>query len=194
MKKWMILSLALVAGMLTAGVIGHFGTATPATVHASVQWEKVFRTPLGLVDGAEVVAVVQHVGAEPGRVVGEGDDATPFTNNYFTVEGLLKGEHNGEQLVVEQTGGMLSNGALLDINDGGRYERGQYYLLFLNRTGEGDYYLINHQSRYRVSSGFLEGVDPTDRVIARLNGLSLVEARQGIEARARIMNDRLRER
>lgn len=186
MKRFAICGVVLIAGIVTAVTVGHFVAGEQPIIHASAQWRDVYRTPGGLVAGADLVVVARHLTAEAGRVVGDGEDATPFTNNTFAVEEVLKGEHNGAELVVEQTGGLLSTGTVLDINDGGPYQAGLLYLLFL-KEGDGIYYLINHQARYLIDRGILVGVDPTDRVVAQIHGWSSDDIREGIRQRARIL-------
>ena len=186
MKRALILSLALVAGVATVLVVGHVGMGQKKVIHARAQWERVYRTPLGLIADADLIVEARHVSAELGRVVGDGEDATPFTNNTFVVDSMLKGEFNEEYLVVEQTGGALPDQTILDIDDGGPYEPGTSYLLFLKNQGEGTYYVINHQARYRIDSA-LEGVDPTDDVVAQLHGLRLEDLREPVRRVARML-------
>ncbi|MEW6207538.1 MAG: hypothetical protein AB1631_04170 [Acidobacteriota bacterium] len=188
MKRIAILSLSLAMGMVTALAVGHFLKAKPQETHLmQAQWKNVYKTPGGLVAGADLIVVADHFSAEPGRMIGEGEDATPFTNNTFVVESVIKGVHEGETLMLEQTGGIMANGQILAINDGGQYEPGARYLLFLNSRGDGSYYLINHQARYRINGDTLEGVDPTDRVVAQLHGRSLDAGRVMVEKRLKLI-------
>ncbi|HLG14065.1 MAG TPA: hypothetical protein VJH03_05975 [Blastocatellia bacterium] len=187
MKKITIMSLALVAGVATAVVAAGFLVADHQPRQVRAQWKNIYRTPGGLVAGADLIVVANHVAAVPGRIAGEGEDATPFTDNTFAIESVLRGDHNGSELVMEQTGGILPDGAVFDINDGGLYAPGATYLLFLKSKGDGTYYLINHQARYRVEDGILEGVDPTDPVVARFHGLPLDAGQRVIEKRVRVI-------
>lgn len=187
MKRIMIMSLALIAGLVTAISIGNVVFQKQQVIQTSAQWKEIYRTPGGLVAGADLIVVAEHLLAEPGRVVGTGEDATPFTNNTFGVQSILKGSHNGENLVLEQTGGMLASGAIVNINDGGAYVPGTQYLLFLKDRGDGVYYLINHQARYRINGNILEGVDPTDSVVAKLHGQTLEESGRMIANRIRML-------
>lgn len=187
MKKIIIMSSALMAGVVAALIVGNQILSSSQPSRTVAQWKDVYRTPTGLVAGADVIVVAEHMAAVPGRVVGRGEDATPFTNNTFSVKSVMKGEHNGEELVVEQTGGLTTNGAVYQINDGGSYQPGTTYLLFLKNRGDGTYYVINHQARYRIEGGMLEGVDPTDPVVARFHGKGLEEASKSIRARAELV-------
>jgi hypothetical protein len=179
MKKFAILTLPLVFGVATALAAGHFAEPRPATLQARVQWAEVYSSPGGLVAGADLIVVARHLTAQPGRVVG----TTPFTYNGFQIERTIKGAHEGDDLVVEQTGGRMADGMTLTIDDGGAFAPGRSYLLFLKAQGEnGVYYQINHQARYEIGAdGLLHGVDPTDRVVAAFNGQEAHGAIEGIE-------------
>lgn len=185
MKRFAILTLALVLGVASALTAGYFVHPKPQTVQAEVQWAEVYRTPDGLVAGADLIVVARHVTAQPGRVVG----TIPFTYNGFEIERLIKGRHAGNDLVVEQTGGQLPDGAMLSIEDGGAFRPGQSYLLFLKaQARNGVYYQINHQARYEIGSdGLLRGVDPNDRVIAAFNGQEAHGAIEQVERRVRLI-------
>ena len=181
MKKFAVLSLALVLGVATALAASHFAAPAPQTVQAKAQWAEVYRTPGGLVAGADLIVLAKHVESQPGRVVGD----LPFTYNGFAIQRVLKGAHDGSALVVEQTGGLMKNGLILGIDDGGPFVPGRSYLLFLKAQGaNGVYYQINHQARYEIErDGRLKGVDPADAVVARFNGRSLDEASAVVEHR-----------
>jgi len=185
MKRFAALSLALVLGVATALAAGHFATPAPKTVHAKAQWAEVYRTPGGLVAGADLIVVAKHVESAPGRVVGN----VPFTYNGFQIESVIKGVHERNDLIVEQTGGLTKDNVILGIDDGGPFTPGQRYLLFLKAQGDnGVYYQINHQARYQIDrAGLLRGVDPTDAVVAGFNGRGFEEARASVERRVNIM-------
>ncbi|HLG14061.1 MAG TPA: hypothetical protein VJH03_05955 [Blastocatellia bacterium] len=188
MKRIVILSLTLALGVVVALAVGSFLTPKPQPAQtAMAHWKNIYKTTGGLVAGADLIVTADHLWAEPGRVVGEGEDATPFTNNTFAVGSILKGVHEDSTLVLEQTGGVTADGAVFNINDGGPYQPGEPYLLFLKSKGDGTYYLINHQARYRIVDGFLEGVDPTDPVVARFNGMSLDRGFNVIEKKVRTL-------
>lgn len=188
MKRIAILSLSLAIGVVSALAAGNFiMSKRPSTVTVKAHWKNIYKTPGGLVAGADLVVEAEHLMAAPGRVVGEGEDATPFTDNSFAVSRILKGEHNGGDLVVEQTGGVMGNGQILYIDDGGAYKPGAGYLLFLKLTGDGKYYVISYQARYEIIDGRLEGVDPTDPVVARLQGGTLDQGRSLVRKRAKLV-------
>jgi hypothetical protein len=189
MKRIAIFGMSLALGVVTALAVGSSLMPKPQPTRTlQAHWKDIYRTPGGLVAGADLIVVADHMSAEPGRVVGEGEDATPFTNNTFAVESTLKGVHEELTLVLEQTGGITADGQLLNINDGGPYEPGGRYLLFLKSRGDGTYYLISHQARYRIGEGdVLEGVDPTDRVVSQLHNRTLDRGRDVIQTRLRLL-------
>jgi hypothetical protein len=188
MKKIAILSLSLVMGVVMAMAVGNFiMSKRQTTFTVQAQWKNIYKTPGGLVAGADLVLEAEHIMAMPGRVVGEGEDATPFTDNTFAVSRILKGVHEGNELVIEQTGGVMADGQVLNINDGGPYKSGTSYLLFLKSTGDGKYYLINHQARYEINGDILEGVDPTDPVVASMHMRTLEQGRTMVAKRARLV-------
>jgi hypothetical protein len=188
MKRILILSAVLAMGIATAlAVSSLLMPKSPPVKTAMAHWRNLYKTTGGLVAGADLVVVANHMWAKPGRVVGEGEDATPFTDNTFAVTSILKGEHVGETLEVEQTGGLASNGTIFYINDGGAYEPGESYLLFLKSTGEGSYHIISHQARYRMVGETLEGVDPTDSVVARMHRMPVAAGMKEIKKRVRMM-------
>lgn len=182
MKKLAVLSLALAFGVATAVAMGQLAASTPGTVQAKVQWAEVYRTPGDLVSGADLIVVARHVASQPGRVAGD----VPFTYNGFEVQRVLKGVYGERELVVEQTGGLMKDGLILGIDDGGPFVPGHRYLLFLKAQGaRGVYYQINHQARYEIErDGMLKGVDPADAVVARFHGRPLGEA-SGVVERSR---------
>lgn len=184
MKRFAVLSLALILGVATALTAGHLAVAKTQNAHAKAQWAEVYRTPGGLVAGADLIVVAKHVLASPGRIVG----GTPFTYNGFEIQRVLKGRYNGSDLAVERTGGLMEDGTVLDIDDGGRFVPGHEYLLFLKAQGARDiYYQINHQARYEIDNGLLKGVDPTDGVVASFHGRTLGNGLDMIERRVRMV-------
>jgi hypothetical protein len=185
MKKIAVLSLALAFGVATAVAVGQLAVPAAKTVQAKAQWAEVYRTPGGLVSGADLIVVAKHVASQPGRVVGD----VPFTYNGFEIRRVLKGVHDDRELVVEQTGGLMKDGLILGIDDGGPFVPGRSYLLFLKAQGaDGVYYQINHQARYELGrDGMLKGVDPADAVVALFNGRSLDEASAIVERRIRMV-------
>lgn len=184
MKNFAIKSIAFALGLATAFAVGSYVTPEPASETVAAMWAHHFKTPTGLVAGADLVVIAEHVAAQPGRVVG----STPYTDNGFLVHQVLKGRFQGRELVVEQTGGLRDDGSVLLINDGGAYVRGQRYLLFLKDQGNGVHYLINAQGRYEIGdNGRLTGLEPDDAVVAAYHGQPVHRAMLDVTKRAEMV-------
>lgn len=177
MKRVLVLSFALVVGFATTMIVGK-AISGPQVVTSKAQWVDVYRTPSGLVAGADLIVVAKHITAERGRVVG----SVPYTMNGFEIEQVLKGVHDGPALLVEQTGGRVGQ-IIVNIDDGGPFERERSYLLFLKSQGNGVFYQINHQARYELDGDRMVGVDPTDSVVAAFHN-------RGFDAVTNFVRDR----
>lgn len=135
-----------------------------------VTWAFHADTLAELAGRADLVVLAEHVLTRPGRTAGRGEDAIPFTLNGFRALSTLVGEVEGAVVLVEQTGGARPDGRRLSIHDGGPFRTGERYLLFLQSKGNGLYFQINDQARYRVEEGRLAAVAPGDPVAAALHG------------------------
>jgi hypothetical protein len=79
---------------------------------------------------------------------------------------------HGEGIVyVERAGGVDHEGNQVYLDaDGGDFEVGNSYLLFLKQQEDGPYfYQVNDQGRYHVEGGRLKGVDKDDEVSMMLH-------------------------
>jgi hypothetical protein len=95
----------------------------------------------------------------------------------FEVRRGIKGLRPGEQFVLERAGGLDYEGqnVILDA-DGGPFEMGASYLLFLQRQEEGPFwYQVNDQGRYRVEQDRLVAAMPDDPVASFYDGRRLDE-------------------
>jgi hypothetical protein len=187
MRKIATLSLVLAAGVAVALMAGSLLTGSKGSIEGRAQWRNIYKTQAGLVAGADLIVLAEHTTAEPGRFVGDDENALPFTNNRFDVRQVLRGDFVNDELLVEQTGGIMAAGQRFNIDDGGPYTPGATYMLFLKAKGDGSYYVINYQARYEVIGDVLEGVDPTDGVVARLHGSSLERGRDIVLKRSRLI-------
>jgi hypothetical protein len=90
----------------------------------------------------------------------------------------VKGTTDGASIHVERAGGSDETGARNFIDaDGGDFEAGRTYLLFLNRQEDGPYfYQVNDEGRFEVAAGRLRAVAPDGRAAAPLHGRSVAEA------------------
>lgn len=181
MKRMAVLALTFAVGFAGAVAVGRM-VQEPAVPVVSTQWVDIYRTPAGLVAGADLIVVARQIMSQPGRVVG----TVPYTYNGFEIQSVLKGVHDGRELMVEQTGGE-TGGVVVGINDGGPFKAGTSYLLFLKAQGNGVYYQINHQARYEIDGGILRGVDPADSVVAAFHGRDFASARDMVRERLQMM-------
>lgn len=181
-KTFMTLTLAIaalgLAGSATVGWYLHAAKAAPVKLsHAA--WKVKFEAPSELARGVDVVVLGTAVSARPGRIAfsANGEDNLPFEEVTFQVVRGMKGIKGGETVVVERAGGIDYEGhnVLLDA-DGGPFEIGSTYLLFLQRQEEGSfYYQVNDQGRYKVEGDRLLATSPEDPVGGFFHGKSFAE-------------------
>ena len=90
----------------------------------------------------------------------------PFEVVSFRVVDNIKGKKGDGVIYVERAGGLDNEGNQVYIDaDGGDFEIGNSYLLFLKRQEDGPYYYqVNDQGRYQVEGGRLKGVNKGDEV------------------------------
>lgn len=148
-------------------------------------WKELYQTPAQMAARADAVVLARVAGVEPGRVAwsANGEDALPFQNVELDVVRAFKGASPGETISLERAGGTAPDGREVNLDfDGGAFEAGATYLLFLKRQEDGSsFYQVNHQGRYLLAEGRLWAVDPDD-VVAKsfegrpvAQGLGLVE-------------------
>lgn len=174
-----VLALGIAAGRLAAG---HFFPYQ--TVHrTAASWKETFGSPQGLSRGVDAVVLATVAEVVPGRTATSenGEDSLSFELIELDVVKGLKGVNAGERITVERAA-ETESGHFLDM-DGGPFEIGQTYLLFLQRQEDGvHFYQVNHQGRFRVANDRLLAADPEDPVAARFHrrpvtqGLEIVSA------------------
>ena len=170
---WPLTLVVALVGTASGALLGNHAASQPAyTSHAA--WKEVFASAPALSRGVDAVVLARAVSVAPGRVaMSENDeDALPFQVYDFEVVHGVKGLATGESIRIERAGGVAPNGrqVVLDI-DGGAYELGATYLLFLDRQKDGPYfYQVNAQSRYLVDNNRLWAADPGDHVAAFFEG------------------------
>lgn len=172
MKRILILTAVSVMA-LSAMALADEGHATTPGLLAHATWVFQAQSLSDLVERADLIVIAEHGLAKPGRIAGRGQGEVPFTLNGFIVHSVLKGEFEDDVLLVEQTGGRLPSGEVLRIDDGGPFEPGKHYLLFLADQGTGLYYQLNQQARYGIDRNRLVGIEPSDAVVAQLHGRRL---------------------
>lgn len=168
---WFVALAVAVVGAASGVLMGNaFSPAPPS--HAA--WKDVFEAPEKLSRGVDSIVVAKAVGVEPGRVAfsDNGEDALPYQVYEFEVVTGVKGARKGERVLVERAG---APGLVINV-DGGPYEIGATYMLFLNKQPDSPYhYQVNHQGRYLISDNTLYGVDPSDRVVSFFEGMPATE-------------------
>lgn len=168
---WSIALAVAVVGAASGVLMGNAFAPAPSA-HAA--WKDVFEAPSQLSRSVDSIVVAKAVGVEPGRVAysSDGKDSLPYQVYEFEVVNGVKGAAKGERLFVERAGGP---GLVLDV-DGGPFELGASYMLFLNKQDDGPYfYQVNNQGRYLISEKTLYGVDPNDSVSAFFEGRPVSE-------------------
>lgn len=150
-------------------------------------WKEVYSTPDQLIAGVDAIVLAEAVSVVPSRVARSENsrDELPFELVTFRVSNPIKGAKGDQLVYVERAGGYDSKGQPIIIDmDGGNFEIGKSYLLFLKQQEEGPYfYQVNDQGRYDVSGDELKAVgkienDPVKEFFKNKNvgeGLRVVE-------------------
>jgi hypothetical protein len=138
--------------------------------NSAAVWKEVYSSPDQMIVGVDAIVLAEAVSVVPSRVARSenSEDELPFELVTFRVSNLIKGAKSEELVYVERAGGLDSNGQAINLDlDGGNFEIGKYYLLFLKQQEEGPYfYQVNDQGRYDVVGDKLKAVgnDETDKV------------------------------
>jgi hypothetical protein len=124
-------------------------------------WKEVYKTPDQLIAGVDKIVLAEAVGVTPSRVAfsENSEDELPFELVAFRVSNPVKAAKDDETVYVERAVG-------IDV-DGGDFETGKSYLLFLKQQEQGPYfYQVNDQGRYNVVGEELKAIggDETDTV------------------------------
>jgi hypothetical protein len=178
----------LYSGLILAGALGLGLLLGPALrppaddLVGQATWKDVYNTTEQMTQAVDAVALVTARGTEPGRVA-ESDSpegtSVHYVLNHFTVDQVLKGALSaGGALTVEQTAEMHAGDQVVGVDgDGGPYEAGRQYLVFLNRQPDtGLWYVVSYQGRYDVQNDRLVGVVGHDDVVLDLHLAPLGDA------------------
>jgi hypothetical protein len=181
-KKGLAVIVTLVAalgGFSASALVGAKLQAPHQHHRASATWKEVYPSIAELVDRVDAIVVAMAVATSPGRLAysDDGQDSLPFEEVEFSVVQGLKGLATGERFILERVGGIDAQGDSIQVDmDGGPFQRGDTYLLFLKRQEEGPYYLqVNDQGRFHVVRGRMRAVNPQDAVAAAFHGRSVEE-------------------
>jgi hypothetical protein len=148
-------------------------------------WKEVYQTPAQMAARADAVVLARVAGVQPGRVAfsASGEDALPFQVVELDVVRAFKGARTGDRISLERAGGTAPDGRAVHLDfDGGDFEAGATYLLFLKRQEAGPfYYQVNHQGRYLEAEGRLWAVDPDDPVAKSFEGRPVAQGLRLVE-------------
>lgn len=165
-KLFWSLTLALaVLGFAAGSLVGD----VPEVRRSEAVWQEVFQTPSEMIRSVDSIVLARMIEARAGRVAGSAEDALQF--EVVELEALrgFKGAADGDRVLVER--------ARLDV-DGGAFEPGATYLLFLRQQEDGPYFhQVNHQGRFLVVKDRLWASAPEDAVAGFFEGRPV---RQGL--------------
>jgi hypothetical protein len=167
---WLVTVVLAVVSAASGVLLGNSAFNQPVD-SSQAAWKEVFDSPSRLTRGVDAVVLAKAVSVEPGRIAysSNREDSVPFEVVQFEVIRGLKGANLGERVSVERAAGNITI-------DGGAYEMGATYLLFLKQQEEGPYfYQVNHQGRYLVDQGRLYAAAPEDSVASFFEGRPVAE-------------------
>jgi hypothetical protein len=140
----------------------------PSRGKSTAVWKEVYRNPDDMVKSVDLIVLGQAIDRQPGRIAysANGEDVLPFEIVAFRVLNNIKGKKGEGIIYVERAGGVDPEGNQVHLDaDGGDFEMGNSYLLFLKQQEDGPYYYqVNDQGRYQVEGGRLKGVHKDDEV------------------------------
>lgn len=169
---WSLTLVLAVFGFTAGSLVGH--EQAPLIRGSEAVWKEVFHSPSEMVRSVDSIVLARMIETQPGRVAGSAADELPFEVVEFEVLRGFKGAAAGERVFLERAGG---SGVSLEF-DGGAFEPGAAYLLFLRQQEDGPYfYQVNHQGRFLVVDGRLRASAPHDKVAAFFEGRPV---RQGL--------------
>lgn len=173
-NKFLTLTLVVALCGLSASALLGWSHHNPERRFSSAAWKEKYKSVDELVSRVDAIALARAVGVQPGRTAysDNGEDALPFEVVQFEVVNGLKGVNDGEQVSVERAGGTDPSGHTVNVDiDGGEFEVGNTYLLFLKPQEDGQYYYqVNDQGRYQAAGRRLLAVDPREEVSAVFHG------------------------
>ena len=187
MKRRNFLILTVLVALCGLSVSAMFGlkrhqdykAQQPLRSKSHAVWKEVYKNVDDMVKGADMIVLAQALDKQPGRVAysSTGEDALPFEVVSFRVIDNIKGKKGDAIINVERAGGVDPEGNQVYLDaDGGDFEVGNSYLLFLKRQEDGPYYYqVNDQGRYQVEGGRLKGVDKDDEVTVMLDSRPVEE-------------------
>lgn len=151
----------------------------PSRSKSAAVWKEVYKNPDEMIKSVDSIVLGQAIDRQPGRIAysANGEDVLPFEVVAFRVVNNIKGKKGDGIIYVERAGGVDNEGNQVYLDaDGGDFEIGNSYLLFLKQQEDGPYYYqVNDQGRYQVEGGRLKGVNKDDEVSLLFHDRSLEE-------------------
>lgn len=185
------LAVAL-CGLLTGALADRL--SQPAGPRARAAWKEIYPAPGQMVRDVDAIVLATATDVQPGRtaVSDNGEDSLLFELVGFDVVRGLKGLETGDRITLERAA--ESNASIFLDHDGGSFEVGQQYLLFLKQQEDGGpyFYQVNDQGRFRVANDRLIAVHPGDRVAVRFHQRPVEEGLRLIRANLRSEGARVR--
>ena len=188
MKRKNVLTVTILVALCGLSVSAMFGlkrhqgdeAQTPSRGKSTAVWKEVYKNVDEMVKSADKVVLAQAIDRQPGRIAysSNGEDALPFEVVSFRVIDNVKGKKGDTIIYVELAGGVDPEGTQVYLDaDGGDFEVGNSYLLFLKQQEDGGpyYYQVNDQGRYQVEGGRLKGLDKDDEVSVMFHERSVEE-------------------
>ena len=140
----------------------------PSRSKSAAVWKEVYKNSDEMVKRVDRIVLAQAIDRQPGRIAysSNGEDLLPFEVVSFRVVDNIKGKKGDGMIYVERAGGVDNEGNQVYLDaDGGDFEIGNSYLLFLKQQEDGPYYYqVNDQGRYQVEGGRLKGINKDDEV------------------------------
>ncbi|MCA1633905.1 MAG: hypothetical protein LC802_09340 [Acidobacteria bacterium] len=179
---WTYTLIVALCGLSVSAALGWRNHGQPAGEdRTAASWKQHFKDAKELVKSSDAVVVARADSVAPGRVAysSNGEDALAFEVVNFSVVDGLKGEKDGSTVSVERVSSTQGDTVAYFDFDGGNFEVGGTYLLFLKRQEDGGpfYYQINDQGRFHEEGGQLRAVAPDDAVAALFHGRSVKEGK-----------------
>lgn len=178
---WTYTLIIALCGLSVSAALGWRHHSQPrGQANVSAHWKEHFSGLGQMVAASDAVVLARADSVAPGRVAysSNGEDSLAFEVVNFTVTRGMKGERTGGTVSVERVSS-AQDGTIAYFNfDGGDFEVGGTYLLFLKKQEDGGpyYYQVNDQGRFHEEGGRLVAASPDDPVAGALHGRSTADA------------------
>jgi len=172
---WTYTLIVALCGLSVSAALGWTRHRRPAGEPLTrAHWKEHYNGIGEMVKSSDAVVLARAESVAPGRVAfsSNGEDSLAFEVVNFTVVRGMKGERTGETVSVERVSSTQENTVAYFNFDGGDYEMGGTYLLFLKKQEDGGpyYYQVNDQGRFHDEGGRLVAASPGDPVAAQIHG------------------------